>query len=148
MVAEMLQKWKFILYENIFSFNQSNFVFNKTYSHYITFFHDIKIYFHSIKTNLYSIKYIFITSSFFSWYQNKFSLSQNKSVFSKKYFYHIFFFHSSKIYFHYMNFSLNTFPVNISGFSFVFTKVIILLSVCKLNKSSRIWILIKHRAFS
>ena len=69
----------------------NNFVFNKTYFHYITFFHDIKIYFHSIKTNLYSIKYIFIISPFFPWCQNIFSFSQNKSVFSKKYFYHIFF---------------------------------------------------------
>ena len=29
MVAEMLQKWNFIWYECIFTFNQNNFVFNK-----------------------------------------------------------------------------------------------------------------------
>ena len=44
-----------------------------------------------------------------------------------------------------MNFSLNTFLVSISGVPFVFTEVRILLSVCKLNKSTKMWILIKHR---
>ena len=52
----------------------NNFVFNKRYFHYISFFHDINIYFHSIKTNLYSTKYIFIISPFFPWYQNIFHL--------------------------------------------------------------------------
>ena len=120
----------------------NNFVFNKTYFHYITFFHDIKIYFHSIKTNLYSIKYIFIISPFFPWYQNIFSFSQNKSVFSKKYFYHKYFFHSSKICFYYMNFLLNTILVSISDVPLVFTKIRILLPVCKLNNSTRMWIFI------
>ena len=73
MVAEMLQKWKFIWYKNIFSFNQNNFVFNKTYFHYITFF---------------------------SWYQNIFSFNQNKFVFNKIYFHYITFFHDTKINFH------------------------------------------------
>ena len=103
------------------------------------FFHGIKC-FHSIKTNLYSIKYIFIIAPFFPWYQNIFSFSQNKFVFSKKHFHYMYFFHSSKIYFYYMNFSLNTFMVNISGLPFVFTKARILLSVCKLNNSTIIWI--------
>ena len=106
----------FSWYENIFSFNQNKFVFNKVYSHHITFF--------------------------FPWYQNIFSFSQNKFVFSTKYFYHIYFFHSSKIYLNYTNFSLNTFLMSISGLRFVFTKVRILLSVCKLNNSTRMWILI------
>ena len=65
------------------------------------------------------------------------SFNQNKSVFSKKYFYHKYFFHSSKICFYYMNFSLNTILVSISGLRFVFTKIRILLSVCKLNNSTR-----------
>ena len=112
------------------------------------FFHDIKMYFHSIKTNLRSIRYIFIISPFSSWYQNIFSFSQNKFAFSKKYFYHMYLSHSNKIYFYYMNFSLNTFLVSISGLPFVFAKVRILLSVCKLNNSTRMWILNKHRAFS
>ena len=37
----------------------------------------------------------------------------------------------------YMNFSLNTFLVSISGLPLVFTKVKILLSVCKLNNNTR-----------
>ena len=66
----------------------------------------ISKYFHSIKTNLYSIKYILIISPFFSWYQNIYFHSvKNKFVFSKKYFYHIYFFHSSKIWiFHWILF--------------------------------------------
>ena len=75
------------------------------------FFHDIKIYFHSVKINLYSIRNIFIIYTFF---------------------------HSSKIYFYYMNFLLNIFLVSISGLPFVFTKVKISLSVCKLNNSKKI----------
>ena len=76
MVAEMLQKWKLIWYKNIFSFNQNNFVFNKIYFHYITFF---------------------------SWYQNIFLSNQNKFIFNKIYFHYITFlwyqiyFHSIKI---------------------------------------------------
>ena len=102
-------------------------------------FDDIKIYFYSSKTNLYSIKNIFIISPFFPWYQNIFSFSQNKFVFSKKYFYHIYLFHSSKINIYYMNFSLNTFLVSIS--SICIYKSQNLLSVCKLNSSTRMWIL-------
>ena len=44
-----------------------------------------------------------------------------------------------------MNFSLNTFLVSISGLPFVFTKVRTLLSVCKLNNSTRMWDLISWR---
>ena len=106
----------FSWYENIFSINQNKFVFNKVYSHHITFFSP--------------------------WYQNILSFSQNKFVFSTKYFDHIYFFHSSKIYLNYTNFSLNTFWMSIFGLQFVFTKARILLSVCKLNKSTRMWILI------
>ena len=100
------------------------------------FFHDIQIYFNSIKKKLHSIEYIFIISPFFHDIKI-FSPSQNKFVSSRKHFYHIYFFHSSKIYFYYMNFSLNTFLVSISGLPFVFAKVRILLPVYKLNKSTR-----------
>ena len=44
---------------------------------------------------------------------------------------------SSKIYSHYMNFSLNTFLLSISGLAFAFTKVRILLLVPKLTSSTR-----------
>ena len=102
----------FSWYQNMSLFNQNKFVFNKIYFHYITlFFHGIKIYFYSVKINLYSVRNTFC---------------------------HIYFFHSSKIYFHYINFSLNTFLVSMSGLPFVFTKVRILLSVCKLNNNMRI----------
>ena len=82
--------------------------------------------------------------------------NQNKFVFNKIYFhyitfffmisnifiklkfsYHMYFFYSSKIYFHYLNFSFNIFLVTISGLPFIFTKVRILLPVCKLNSSKR-----------
>ena len=75
------------------------------------FFNDIKIYFHSVKINLYLVRNISIIYIFF---------------------------HSNKIYFYYMNFSLNTFLVSMSGLPFVFKNVRILLSVCKLNNSTRI----------
>ena len=115
----------------------NNFVSNKIYFHHITFFYDFKVYFHSIKTSLYSIKYILIVSPFFM-YQNTFSFSQSKFVFNKKHFYYIYiyFFHLSRKYFCYINFSLNIFLVNIFGLPFVFKKVRILLSVCKLNNST------------
>ena len=109
----MLQKQKFIWYEKIFLFNQNKFVYNKVYFHYITVF---------------------------SRYQDIFSFSQNKSIFSNKHFYHVYiFFHSIKIYFYHMSFSLNTFLVSIAGLPFVFKKVRILLSVCKLNNSMKMW---------
>ena len=47
-----------------------------------------------------------------------------------------FFLHSGKIFFYFMNFSFDTFLVRISGLPFAVTKVIILLSACKLNSSS------------
>ena len=115
MVAEMLQKLKFMLCENVFSFNKNTFVFNKIYSHYITFFFKIS---------------------------NTFSFNQNKFVVSKKYFYHTNFFYSSKIYFYHMNFSFNAFLVSISGLPFLCIKVRIFLSACKSNNSTRMWILI------
>ena len=112
MVAEMLQKQKLLWYENKLLFNQNNFAFNKIYFHNITFFPDTKIYFYSVKTNSYAVRSIFIIDIFF---------------------------HSSKLYFYDINFSLNTFLVSISGLPFVFTKVRILLSVFKLNNSTRMW---------
>ena len=115
MVAEMLQKLKFMLCENVFSFNKNTFVFNKICSHYITFFFKIS---------------------------NTFSFNQNKFVVSKKYFYHTNFFCSSKIYFYHMNFSFNAFLVSISGLPFLCIKVRIFLSACKSNNSTRMWILI------
>ena len=108
------------------------------------FFHDIKMYFHSIKTNLRSIRYIFIISPFSSWYQNIFSFSQNNLRSVRNIFTIYTFFHSSKIYFYFMNFLLNTFLVSISGLPFAFAKIRILLSVCKLNNSTMMWILNKH----
>ena len=100
--------------------------------------YDMKIYFHSIKITFYLIKYIFIISPFL--YDIKYiSFQSNKFVFSKKRFYHIYFFHSSKIYFYYMNFLFNNFPVSTSGLPFLFTKERILLSVYKLNNSTRMW---------
>ena len=82
----------------------------------------------------------------FIWYENTFSFNQNKFVFNEIYFHYITFFHDIKIYFHsikiyfyYMNFSLNTFLVSISGLPFVFTKGRILILVCKLNNSTWMW---------
>ena len=125
---------------------------------------DMKIYFHSLKITLYLIKYIFIMSPLFSWYQSifywiKINLYSIKFIFIistfffhdiKIYFYSFkiilysvrsifikFFFHSSKVYFYYMNFLLNTFLVSISDLPFVFIKVRILLSVCKLNNNTK-----------
>ena len=92
-LAEMLQKWKFIWYQNIVSFNQSNLVFSKICFHYIIFFMI------SICVLIYS----------------------KKIVFSKKLFYHIYIFSLSNIYFHYMNFWFNTFLMSISSLSLVFT---------------------------
>ena len=109
-------------YGNIFSFNQNNFVFNKTYFHYITFFLMIS--------------------------KNIFSFSQNKCVCSKNIFIiYIYIFRSSKMFLLY-EFFIEYFSVSISGFPFVFIKVRILLSVCKLNNNTRMWILNKHIAFS
>ena len=88
------------------------------------YFHSIKItlylkkiYFHYIKTNLYSIKCIFIKSTFMIY----------KCIFIQV----------SKIYFYHTNISLSTFLVSISGLPFVLTKVVILLSVCKLKNRTR-----------
>ena len=66
------------------------------------------IYFYSIKTNFYS----------------------------KKYFYYITFFHPIKIFLYYMSFSFDNFLVTISGLPFLFAKVRILLSVCKLKNNT------------
>ena len=100
------------LYQNIFLFSQSKLVFMKICFHYATFislYQNIFLFF--IKINLYSIRNIFIK--------------------------HISF-HSSKIFFYYMNFSFNISLVSISSFPFVLTKVRILLSACKLNSSTRV----------
>ena len=108
----------------------------------------IKIYFHSIKINFYSIKYICMISKYilfnqnkfqfnkiYLWYQNIFLFSQNKFVFKKKRFCYITYFHPIKIFLYYMNFSFDTFLVTISGLLFLFARVRILLSVCKLKSS-------------
>ena len=71
---------------------------------------DMKIYFHSVKINVYSVRNIYLIYIFF---------------------------HSSNIYFHYINFSLNTFLASISGLAFAFTKVRMLYSMCKLGNSTR-----------
>ena len=52
MVAEMLQKLKFMLCENVFSFNKNTFVFNKYILIISPFFSRYQIHFHSIKINL------------------------------------------------------------------------------------------------
>ena len=105
-----------------------------------SFFQDIKIYFYSIKINLYSIKYIFIISTFFFNDIKIYFCSVKINLYSVRYIFIIHTFsHSNKLYFSYMNFSLSTFLVSMSGLSFVFTKVRVLLSVCKLNDSTRVW---------
>ena len=73
MVAEMLQKQKFIWCENQFSFSENNSVFNKIY---------------------------FIISPLFQWYQNNLLFNENRFVFNKMYFHHIIFFHDIKICFY------------------------------------------------
>ena len=100
----------FSRYQNIFLFNQNKFVFKK---------------------------YIFIISPLFSWNQKRFYSVKINFHSVRNIFIIYTFFHSSKIYFYYMNFSLNTFLVSVSGLPFVFTKVRILLSVCKLNNNTR-----------
>ena len=103
------------------------------------FFHDIKIYFYSIKTNLYSIKYIFIISPFSHDIKIYFHSIKINFYSIRNIFIIYTFFHSSKIYFYYMNFSLNIFLVSMSGLTFVFKKVRILLWVCKVNNSTKMW---------
>ena len=112
-VAKRIFKW----YQNIFLFNQNKFLFNKIY------LYDIEIYFYSINKflfnniYLYEIKYIFI---------------QSKQICIQiKIFCYITFFHPINIFFHYMNFSFDTFLVTISGLLFLFAKVSILFSVYK-----------------
>ena len=94
---------------------KNNFVFNKTYFHNSPFFIMSKHILIQLKQiciqqNIFSLYHFFFSS-----YQNICSFSQNKFVFIKKYFHHIYFFHSSKRYFYYMNFSWNTFLVSISS---------------------------------
>ena len=89
----------------------NNFVFNKIYFHYITFFFFMiskYILFNQNKFGFNKIYFHYI--NFFSWYQNIFLFNQNNFVFSEKHFI-IFFFCSSKMYFYYMIFLLNTFLV-------------------------------------
>ena len=62
---------------------------------------------------------------------------QSKQIFiQKKYFYYITFFHPIKIFLYYMSFSFDNFLVTISGLPFLFAKVRILLSVCKLKNNT------------
>ena len=56
-----------------------------------------------------------------------------KNLYSKKYFCYLTCFHPIKYFFDYVNFSLNTFLVTVSGLPFLSAKVRILLSVCKLK---------------
>ena len=109
----------------------------------------MEIYFHLIKIILYLIKHIFIISPFSSWYQKIYFHSVKINLYAVRIFLsYIYIFFIQVKCFYYMNFSLNTFLVSTSGLPFVFTKVRILLSVCKLNNSTRMWILNKHIAFS
>ena len=62
---------------------------------------------------------------------------QSKQIcIQKKYFYYVTFFHPIKTFLYYMSFSFDTFLVTISGLPFLFAKVRILLSVCKLKSST------------
>ena len=139
----MLAERNFMWSQIILLLNQNKSIVNKVN------FCDIKICFHSIKINFYSIKYICMVSKYilfnqnkfqfnkiYLWYQNIFLFSQNKFVFKKKRFYYITYFHPIKIFLYYMNFSFDTFLVTISGLPFLFAKVRILLSVCKLKSST------------
>ena len=54
----------------------------------------------------------------------------------KKRFYYITFFHPIKIFLYNMNFSFDTFLLTISGLQFLLAKIRILLSVCKLKRST------------
>ena len=60
MVAEILEKYKIIWYENLFSFNQNDFVFNKIYFPLSPIFSWYRIIFSFKQKDLYSIKNIFI----------------------------------------------------------------------------------------
>ena len=112
--------------------NQSKFVFNKIYFHYIKIFITI-LYFHSIKTNFYSIKYILIISLIlFLFNQKKLYLMKNIFII------YSFFFIQVEYFSYYMNFSFNTFLVSTSGLPFVFTKDKILISKCKLTSCMRV----------
>ena len=104
-----------------------------------TSFHDIKIEFCSVKTNLGSIEYIFIITNFLIYikiyfYSVKTNLCPVRNIFIM-----YIFFHWSKRFFSFINFPLNTFLVSISGLLFILTKVRVLLWVCKLNSSTRMW---------
>ena len=90
---------------------------------------DIKIYFYSIKINFYSIKYIYdIKIYFYSIKTNLYSKKQTFLLYN--------FFHPIKIFLYYLSFPFDTFLVTISGLPFLFAKVRILLSVCKLKSST------------
>ena len=123
--------------ENIYSFNQNNFVFNQIYVQLYHLFWYQNIFLFNQNKFVFN-KIYFHYNNFFLWYQNIFLFNQNKFVFTKKHFI-ICFFHISKIYFYYMNISLNTFLVSICGLPFVSTRVRILLSVCKLSNGTRMW---------
>ena len=67
---------------------------------------------------------------------SKYIFIQSKQICIKKAVFYITFFHPSKIFLYYMNFSCDTFQVTISGLPFLFAKVRILISVCTLNSST------------
>ena len=67
---------------------------------------------------------------------SKYIFIHSKQICIPNCFYYITFFHPIKIFLYYMNFSFDTFLVTISGLPFLFAKVRILLSVCKLKSST------------
>ena len=120
MVAENIAKikthmiWKYIFIQSKWFWMILNLI--KRIFYYITFFSWIKIYFHLIKINLYSVRNIFIVYNFF--------------FIQVKYIFIIWIFHWILFSWAYLVFHLHL------------QKVRILLSVCKLNNSKRMWILI------
>ena len=68
---------------------------------------------------------------------SKYIFIQSRQIcIKKKCFCYIAFFHPFEIFFCYINFPFDTFLVAISGLPFLFAKVRILLSVCKLKNST------------
>ena len=128
-------------YQNIILFNQNKFILNQIY------LHDTKIYSYSNKIDFYSIKYIYMISKYIfiqsiNFYLIKFICMISRYIFiqsnlysKRNIFVFLLFFYPIKIYFYYMNFSFDTFLVTMSGLSFLFAKVRILLSVYKSTMS-------------
>ena len=86
------------------------------------------IFIHVIKINFYSIKYVYMIPKYIF-------IQPKKNYIQKQKIYYKTFFHPIKTFF-YLNVSFDTFLVTISGLSFLFAKVEILLSVCKLKSSA------------